>query len=179
MSREPQTASQPDSLPALGALVVTTDNKELGTVKEHNGVCFKVDAPMARDYWLNIEVVRSMSERQVMVEFTKDALDDFKLDNPSGAISASPVLDEAEQAYTSESQRNATRGAMKAGYPSEVDDEPLRDQAETPAVSHSSAEDEAESVIDDGGILQTPDEQLEQRRRMEEELAQQRDRRDA
>ena len=46
------TASPMDSMPRVGAKVMSRDDIELGTVKEIDADCFKIDAPMAADYWL-------------------------------------------------------------------------------------------------------------------------------
>ena len=50
----------PDKVIA-GAKVVTSDGKELGTVKEAEDRAFHVDAPRQFDYWLQSSVVKSAS----------------------------------------------------------------------------------------------------------------------
>jgi hypothetical protein len=65
-----------------GAPVVTMDGEQLGTVKEVRGRCFKVDAPMAPDYWLGVDNVSSGAGGQVVLRFNKDQLGDYKMGEP-------------------------------------------------------------------------------------------------
>jgi hypothetical protein len=90
----------------VGAEVYTTDGEKLGTIKEFRDTYFKVDASMQPDYWLRTDCIRgggamggssslgtqpaysggsarSDSENRVTVTFTKDHLDDYKVDLPS------------------------------------------------------------------------------------------------
>ena len=73
--------SMPANSPAIGCDVYTADGSKLGTVKEVQGIYFKVDAPMAPDYWLACECIRggSMGDR-VDVTFAKDDLSTHKRD---------------------------------------------------------------------------------------------------
>ena len=66
-----------------GTTVYAADGKELGTVKEIRGAYFKVDAPMARDYWLACDAVRSTPGERVTVAFTEDLLDANKQPEPA------------------------------------------------------------------------------------------------
>jgi hypothetical protein len=43
-----------------------------------------VDVPLGRDYWLSESHVQNATDTQVMVDFEKESLDDFKLAEPSG-----------------------------------------------------------------------------------------------
>jgi uncharacterized protein (TIGR02271 family) len=65
-----------------GAPVVAMDGEQLGTVKEVRGRHFKVDAPMAPDYWLSVDSVNSGSGGQVVLRFNKDQVGDFQVGEP-------------------------------------------------------------------------------------------------
>jgi hypothetical protein len=58
------------------------DGEQLGTVKEVRGRCFKVDAPMAPDYWLSVDNISSRTGGQVMLRFNKDQVGDYKVGEP-------------------------------------------------------------------------------------------------
>lgn len=66
----------------VGAPVVTMDGEQLGSVKEVRGRYFKVDVPMAPDYWLALDNISSGSGGQVVVAFAKDRLGDYQLGEP-------------------------------------------------------------------------------------------------
>ncbi len=69
-----------------GTMVLTSDGEELGTVKEVRGAFFKVDAPMARDYWLACEIVSAdLPLGGVRVMFTRPELDEHRLGEPATA----------------------------------------------------------------------------------------------
>ena len=113
---------------ATGCPVFTSDNEALGYVKEVREGAFKVDVPMGRDYWLSESCVRSASEHQLIVDFEKDRLDEYKLDQDEAQIEG------------------------------EAHKPPLENEFFTQAQG---------SIISD-------EEQMEQRERMERELAEQR-----
>jgi hypothetical protein len=48
-------------MPIQGATVMTSDHETLGKVKEIKGDCFKVDAPLAPDYWLGSDTITTTS----------------------------------------------------------------------------------------------------------------------
>ena len=73
--------SMPANTPTVGCEVYTADGSKLGTIKEVQGVYFKVDAPMATDYWLANECVRGAGMgNRVDVSFDKGELDKHKHD---------------------------------------------------------------------------------------------------
>lgn len=70
-----------NNLVKTGVEVYTRDGNRLGEVKELRGEYFKVDAPMAQDYWLSCDaVLAGPGVNRVEVTFNKDQLDDFKRD---------------------------------------------------------------------------------------------------
>lgn len=60
--------------PELGAEVVTADGEALGKVKEFEGGCFKVDAPLQPDYWLAPDVIDVATPTTVQLLFSKNEL---------------------------------------------------------------------------------------------------------
>ncbi len=75
--------SMPMNSPSIGAEVYTADGSKLGTIKEVQGLYFKVDAPMQPDYWLSTECLRGGSGMsRCEVEFDKDHLADYRRDIP-------------------------------------------------------------------------------------------------
>jgi hypothetical protein len=68
--------------PTPGARVVTTDNHELGRVKEVSSSCFKVDVSMRPDYWLATSAIANATVELVQLGVSKDQLDSAKVDNP-------------------------------------------------------------------------------------------------
>jgi hypothetical protein len=71
--------------PRPGAKVVRTrDGHVLGRIRETVGHYFKVDAPRAQDYWLNVDFVASEDEGSITVDFDRDSLNDVKVTTTSG-----------------------------------------------------------------------------------------------
>ena len=67
MNETPPVQLQP------GMLVFTSDGDELGRVKEIEGVCFKLDAPAAVDFWLDLDAVASTEFGMARLNLPKDA----------------------------------------------------------------------------------------------------------
>jgi hypothetical protein len=74
------TTMNDTSMPIQGGTVITADSERLGTVKEIMGECFKIDAPMAPDYWLASDTIASITGDLVMLRFRKDDINDLKID---------------------------------------------------------------------------------------------------
>jgi hypothetical protein len=64
----------------VGTPVRSSDDEELGTVKELVGPYFKVSAPMAPDYWLSRDVVRSSDQEQVILGITREELGGYEVE---------------------------------------------------------------------------------------------------
>lgn len=62
-----------------GLPVYTSDNHQIGTVKEVAERAFKVDAPMRPDYWLRREAVLSFSSERVTLDVDREGLERFKV----------------------------------------------------------------------------------------------------
>ena len=66
-----------------GTTVYASDGRELGTVKEVRGTYFKIDAPLARDYWLSCDIVQQAPGGRISVAFTHDLLEANKQPEPA------------------------------------------------------------------------------------------------
>lgn len=66
-----------------GTTVLTSDGEALGKVKEVRGGYFKVDTPMARDFWLACDAVATDAGDAVRLSFSKETLDANKQPEPA------------------------------------------------------------------------------------------------
>src|SRR5687768_4537126 len=80
--RRPAMAMQNTGTPTVGTKVFTSDGEELGAVKEVAGDCFKLDVRMRPDYWLAVDAIESSESGGVMLRYTKESLDEAKVDGP-------------------------------------------------------------------------------------------------
>ncbi len=71
--------------PELGSAVITADGQDLGLVKEVSGEFFKVDAPLAPDFWLNRAIILRVGGGQVVLEADYDALEHERVAEPPSA----------------------------------------------------------------------------------------------
>ena len=69
----------------VGTWVFTADGKELGRVKAVADEEFLVDAPLARDYWLERSLVQSASDARIELVVTNADLAGYKMDRPHDA----------------------------------------------------------------------------------------------
>lgn len=102
-----------------GIPVMTSDGKELGTIKEVADQSFKVDAPMRPDFWLARNTILSSTPERVTMSFESDAIDNYRLTGPDAVVE--PV---SEPEPTSDPLLN------NAGHPILLDDEEQLDQRE-------------------------------------------------
>ncbi len=85
---------------SAGALVMTTDRKQIGRVKEVRGSYFKVDAPMHRDFWLQASLIDNCADEMVLLSVSSESVGEHHLDQPGlepgddpmAAIMAEPVI---------------------------------------------------------------------------------------
>lgn len=106
--------------PLLDAPVWTRDGEQFGYVKEIQGGYFKIDVPMAKDYWLSCAYVEASSADRVTLSLRKDELDEHRLsapgvetqDHPEGVISDVEMLAQRERM---ERELEAQRERMRAG----------------------------------------------------------------
>ncbi len=64
----------------VGARVESADGQDIGEVKEIVGRFFKVDAPMAPDFWLPMSLVRSAAQETVSLGADREALGGYEVD---------------------------------------------------------------------------------------------------
>jgi hypothetical protein len=76
------TTMNDSMMPIQGANVMTADRERLGSVKEIVGECFKVDAPMAPDYWLASDTIATINGENIMLRYRREEIDDLKIDMP-------------------------------------------------------------------------------------------------
>ena len=72
------TATPMDSTPQVGAKVISRDDIELGTIKEVDADCFKIDAPMAADFWLGAAMIDRIEGGVVRLGVNNLTLDEVK-----------------------------------------------------------------------------------------------------
>jgi hypothetical protein len=65
----------------IGCPVYTADHQDLGSVKELREGAFRIDVPMGRDYWIADSHVQTINESELILDFQKDWLDQYKLDD--------------------------------------------------------------------------------------------------
>lgn len=68
--------------PVLNTPVFTLDGSEFGQVKELHGGYFKVDVPMARDFWLSTAYISHCNLERVNLNLRRDQLEDHRLSAP-------------------------------------------------------------------------------------------------
>ena len=69
-----------------GTPIFTADGEELGKIKEIRGDYFKVDAPMAPDYWLACNCIDSAGTGRIQLAVSKDEVDANRVGEPASLI---------------------------------------------------------------------------------------------
>lgn len=64
----------------IDCLVFSADGHQLGKIKEVREPFFKVDAPMAPDYWISRACVAGPRANGIVLLVERDDLDDAKVD---------------------------------------------------------------------------------------------------
>ena len=107
--------------PIIDTPVTTRDGEQFGYVKELHGSYFKIDVPMARDFWLSQEYIAENTLDNVILTLRKDELDEHRLSEPGldasdpddgGVISSAEALAQREHM---ERELEAQRERMRAG----------------------------------------------------------------
>lgn len=99
----------------VDSVVKTSDDEELGVVCEIAGDVFKVDAPLARDFWLQKVTVLSADDMETRLGYDEEQVEALKLPGPDPA-SGSPVAAEQLDTFSSPGEQEARRRDMKKGY---------------------------------------------------------------
>jgi hypothetical protein len=76
------TTMDDSMMPVEGFNVITAEHDLLGTVKEVTGDCFKIDAPMAPDYWLGSDTIGSINGENILLRLRKDEVNEYKMGSP-------------------------------------------------------------------------------------------------
>ena len=98
--------------PVVGYPVVDADGRDVGTVKEVRGGYFKVDAPMARDFWLSSAYVASV-DAGVRLSLSGDEVEEHHLDEPGLEPSADPDAADVQDAILSPEEALSQRERME------------------------------------------------------------------
>lgn len=72
-----------------GAVAMTRDGKKLGTVADVEGRYVKINAPLARDYWLKDDYVAEEAPGCLTFGFDKKDLGAYRVEKP--ALTAEPL----------------------------------------------------------------------------------------
>ena len=114
------TPTQQVKEPILNTPVFTLDGEQFGYVKELHGGYFKIDVPLALDYWLSTSYIAESTLDRVSLSLRKDELEGHRLSAPGmenqvhgeGVISEADMLTQRERM---ERELEAQREKMKAG----------------------------------------------------------------
>lgn len=69
---------------AVGTVVVTADDRVIGSVKETEGQFIHIDAPMQRDFWLDKDLgLAGMQGGRIVLSVTESELDAYRLKRPA------------------------------------------------------------------------------------------------
>lgn len=106
--------------PILNTPVFTADGDQFGYVKEVHGGYFKIDVPMAVDYWLSATYIAESTLDRVTLSLNKDELSEHRLSAPGietqehseGVISDADMLTQRERM---ERELEEQRAKMRAG----------------------------------------------------------------
>ena len=67
----------------VGRLVIAEGGEILGRVADVRNRYFKVNAPMHRDYWLDMDCIRTTLEGEVFLSVDKSDLDAYTVAGPA------------------------------------------------------------------------------------------------
>ncbi|MEO8541133.1 MAG: hypothetical protein ABI577_15430 [bacterium] len=97
--------------PIMDTPVFTLDGEQFGYVKEIHGGYFKIDVPMARDYWLSTSYIADSTLDRVTLTLRKDELEEHRLSKPGVEVEASERL--AHDAVISDAEALTQRERME------------------------------------------------------------------
>lgn len=70
----------------LGLRVYSKDGKYLGDISEFRGADFKLDAPMAVDFWLPVGDVEKVEHGSVLLSFAEAELREHRIESGSAPL---------------------------------------------------------------------------------------------
>jgi hypothetical protein len=111
-----RNAMMKGQMPAVsqGARIYTADGASIGKVAEVGDVSFKVDARMARDYWLGRDYVTDSSADRVSLSFPKSDLKAHKLGTGATPAEKDPSLETHKDTVIPEDEQMEQRRRMEA-----------------------------------------------------------------
>ncbi len=86
--------------PIVGTPVFSRDDQKIGYVREVHGGYFKVDAPMAKDYWLSATYIADSTLDRISLNLRKDEIDEHQLTAPGVDAQDSDGIISEEQALS-------------------------------------------------------------------------------
>lgn len=90
---------------ALNTPVVTSDGAQFGLVSELHGGYFKIDVPMARDFWLSTAYIADNTMDRVTLTLRKDEVEEHRLEAPGLETQEAPASGAVIDDQTMLSQR--------------------------------------------------------------------------
>lgn len=81
MSTEFQSSTT-EAQPVAGAAVYSSDGEQFAYVAEVRGGYFKLDVPMARDYWLSFEYIERATATEVHLNIRRNDVGEHQLEEP-------------------------------------------------------------------------------------------------
>ncbi|MCZ2111289.1 MAG: hypothetical protein LC118_17255 [Dehalococcoidia bacterium] len=124
--------------PARGAAVVSSDGEQFARVRQVRGGYFELDIPLARDFWLSCAHIASADAGRVLLNITRDDVDEHRLtaagletaNDPHHADASDSLLSDEEELIQRERMEHAiadqharmekelaeTEGVIDAGF---------------------------------------------------------------
>ena len=107
--------------PIVDTPVYAADGEQFGYVKEVSGGYFKIDVPMAKDYWLSTTYIADCTMDRVTLSLPKDEVDGHRLSAPGAENQNSDqVLSDSDalaQRERMERELEEQRARLRAGQP--------------------------------------------------------------
>lgn len=118
---EETTLTTPISEPLVDTPVYSADGEQFGYVKELQGGYFKIDVPMAKDYWLSTAYIDNCSMDRVSLNLKRDQIDEHRLSAPGAENQNSDRVLSSEDALAQrermERELEEQRARLRAGQP--------------------------------------------------------------
>ena len=114
------TPTQHVKEPIIETPVFTREGEQFGYVKEVQGGYFKIDVPLAKDYWLSTAYIAESTLDRVTLSLAKAEIEEHRLsapgiegqEHPEGVITDVDILTQRERM---ERELEEQREKMKAG----------------------------------------------------------------
>ncbi len=83
--------------PVVDTPVYSSDGQQVGYIREIHGGYFKLDVPMARDYWLSNTYISESTLDRVTLSLRKSEMDEHRLTAPGVDVQDSDAVISDEQ----------------------------------------------------------------------------------